>query len=410
MMVGDRGPARKRIMILGASILQKSAIVTARGMGLEVVAVDMNPQAVGFQDADIKVVTSTNDIQGCVAAAMDLRVDGVMTLATDSPVCTVAAVAEALGLVGVSQEVAMKATNKGLMRDCLRGHDVPVPHYVRTRGYQEFCAAIKRFQPTCVVKPADSSGSRGIFLVNDPGDSAQLERAYDYSRAFSGTGEVLVEEFMEGAEVSVETLSHDGQVRVLAITDKVTNGAPHFVEMGHSQPSRIEVTMQKLIGKVATDAVTAIGIENGPAHVEIIVTRDGPKIVELGARLGGDNIASHLVPISTGIDVIRASIQIAMGDRPHVQVTRHQGAAIRYLPQQPIGMIKAIIGVAQARSIEGVIDVALTQDVGNTVRPIRSSTDRLGFVIAQAYDAASAIRICEEALSRIFVEVDCRAG
>ena len=394
----------KKLMILGASILQLPAITQAKQMGLDVVAVDMNPNAVGFQTPGvIREVISTIDVPAVVACAKKHRVDGVMTLASDMPMRTVAAVAKALGLVGIDDETAHKATNKAAMRKALQEGNVPIPRFYKVSSQEAYEEAVKAFSSPFSVKPADNSGSRGIYLVTDIRDRVQIAEAYKHSRAFSRSGDVGVEEYMV-QEVSVETLTVDGVCHVIQITDKVTTGAPHFVEMGHTQPSALSEEIKEQIAQVAKAANRAIGIDNGPSHTEIIVTAEGPKIVELGARLGGDCITTHLVPLSTGVDMVHCCIRIAMGEKPDITPKFSKASAIRYMPT-PVGTIRSISGVREAESISGIRQVSLVYGVGDVLRPVESSADRLGFVIAQGDTRQEAAQSCQEALKHIKVDI-----
>ena len=375
---------KSKLMILGASILQLPAIEQAVEMGLQVIAVDMNPEAVGFQvPGVIREVISTIDIPAIVEAAKRHQIDGIMTLATDMPMRSVAAVAEAMNLIGISSETAVKATNKAEMRKALKAANVPVPAFFKVSDVEQYREAAGQFRGPFVVKPADSSGSRGIYLVKDITDTEDIERAYRHSRPHSRGGDVVVEEYMTGPEVSVETLTVNGECHVIQITDKITTGAPHFVEMGHTQPSRLADPVKKQIAEVAKAANRAIGIENGPSHTEIIVTAEGPKIVELGARLGGDCITTHLVPLSTGVNMVRSCIQIALGQVPDVMPKYKKVSAIRYFAQHS-GVVKSITGVEQAREIPGVKQISIVHGVGETVTEITSSGDRMGFAVVQA--------------------------
>ncbi len=395
----------KKIMILGASILQLPAIQKAKEMGLQVVAVDMNPEAVGFrEDGIIREIISTIDTEKILEAAKRHKIDGIMTLASDMPMRAVAVVSHEMGLIGISEDVALKATNKAFMRDALKKAGVPVPLYFRVKGKEEFRRAIEKVRTAgykCIVKPADNSGSRGVALLNTEAD---LDEAYDYTVQYSRGGEIVVEEFIEGPEVSVETLAIDGDVHVIQITDKVTTGAPYFVEMGHSQPSRLSEETKIRIKEVAIGANKAIGIQNGPSHTEIKVSEDGPKIVELGARLGGDCITTHLVPLSTGVNMVECSIRIALGEKADMKPKWDKGSAIRYL-KTDTGIVKEVRGVERAEAVPGVVQVSIVHGVGEQVGEIKSSADRAGFVIAQSEDAIKAVTIAEEGIKTINVIV-----
>lgn len=397
----------KKIMILGASILQMPAIVQAKEMGLKVIAVDMNPQAIGFTVSGIgKELISTTDIPAIVEAAKRHKIDGIMTLATDMPMRSVAAAAKELNLTGIDEETAIKATDKAEMREALKEGNVPVPCFYRVGNEDEFLKIVDMFNSPFVIKPADSSGSRGINLIKDLEDKEQMRIAYRYSREYSRSGEVVVEEYMAGPEVSVETLSIDGECHVIQITDKITTGAPHFVEMGHTQPTRLGEKIEKRISDVAISANKAIGIKNGPSHTEIIVTAEGPKVVEIGARLGGDNITTHLVPLSTGVNMVKCCIQIALGDKPDITLKWKRGSAIRYFHQHA-GVVKEIKGIEEAEKVAGIQQISIVHGIGEHITEIENSGARMGFVIAQGKDADTAERSCMNALEKINVEVAC---
>lgn len=388
----------KTIMILGASILQLPAIEKAVELGLKVVALDMNPEAVGFNvPGVVKEIISTIDIPAAVEAAKKHRVDGVMTLATDMPMRTVAAVAKECGLVGISEDTAIKATDKSEMREALKAAGVPIPQFYRVKDIDEFRDAAEKMVGAFMVKPADSSGSRGVLRVEKIDDVA-----YEYAKSHSRNGIVVVEECMVGPEVSVETLAINGEIHVIQITDKITTGAPHFVEMGHTQPTRLSCGDE--IRQVAIAANKAIGIKNGPSHTEIIVTRNGSKIVELGARLGGDCITTHMVPLSTGVDMVEACIRIALGETPSINPSLHCGSAIRYF-QQHGGRVVGIEGTGEAKKLHGIKQVSIVHGVGEEITDIIDSGSRMGFVIAEGTDADDAEQKCEAALEKIKVEI-----
>lgn len=396
----------KKIMILGASILQLPAIQKAMDMGLQVIAVDMNPNAVGFSlPGVIAEVVSTNDIPAVLNAAEKHNIDGVMTLASDMPVKTVAAVAKAFGLCGISEDTALRATNKAYMRSALKKHGVSVPRFYKVSDSVQYVEAVKKFVGSFIVKPVDNSGSRGIVKIDPGASEKQLLEAYEYSRASSRSGDVLVEEYMDGPEVSVETISIDGVCHVIQITDKQTTGSPHFVETGHIQPSRLSDEIKLEIEELAKAANRAIGITNGPSHTEIIVTHNGARIVELGARLGGDCIATHLVPLSTGVDMVECCIKMALGEKPDICAKHRMGAAIRYFKQHA-GTITSISGIDTAEKMDGVQQVCIVHGFGEQVTEITDSGARMGFVIAQGADACDAEKICDSALSAIKIKIE----
>ena len=393
---------KKRIMILGAGVLQWPGIIKAKELGYEVIAVDMNPDAPGFKDADIKLVISTIDIPAVLAAAKEYAISGIMTLASDMPMRTVACVGKALGLAAISEEAAFRATDKHAMRQALKEHGVPVPVFFGVKDECEYLHAIQQIPGNCfIVKPADSSGSRGVHLVSRTEDPMP---AFLNSKKFSRSGVVMVEEYMTGPEVSVESLTIDGETQVIAITDKLIVGDGNFTEIGHTQPSALPVAQQEEIRDVVCRTVKAIGIDQSPSHTELKVTPNGVKVVEIGARLGGDNITTSLVPLSTGVDMLAACIRIAMGDPVDHFEKKQNSSAIRYF-MPPVGTILDIRNEDMARAIPGVRDIRILCGIGEKVVPISSSTDRVGFVIAQGCDGRTAADICEEAVAAIHFEI-----
>lgn len=387
----------KRLFMIGASILQLPGIKKAKELGYYVGVADYDPNAVGIPYADEYFNVSTIDEEKIFEAAKEFRADGIMTLATDMPMRSVAYACQKLGLVGVNYDTAVKATDKGEMIKAFEAAGVEHPWYYIVNNPGDWEKILDKVTYPCITKPTDNSGSRGIMLVNN---REELEDAIFYSSENGRKGGVIVEEYMVGPEVSVEVVVHDGVPHVLQVTDKLTTGAPHFVEIGHSQPSRLPADGVEKIKDLARRAALAVGIKNGPAHVEIILTKDGPKMVELGARMGGGCITTHLVPLSTGIDMIKATIDICLGQTPDIEQKADMGSAIRFF-LVPSGTIKKIEGVEDAEKIPGVKEISFTKHVGDESVELSSGADRVGYVIAQADTPEEAVTICEKALKTI---------
>ena len=391
----------KRLFIIGASILQLPAIKRAKELGFYVGVADFNPDAVGIPFADEYFNVSTIDEEGICAAAESFGADGIMTIATDMPMRAVAYTCEKLGLIGISYDTAVKSTDKGEMIKAFAAAGVEHPWYYIFESPEAAEPLLDKITYPCITKPTDNSGSRGVMLVNS---REELFEAIRYSSENGRHGGVICEEFMRGREVSVEVIVYRGVPHVLQVTDKLTTGAPHFVEMGHSQPSALGEQNLAAIKDLASRAVRSVGIENGPAHVEIMLTEQGPKMVELGARMGGDCITTHLVPLSTGVDMVKATMDICLGLVPDLEKKLDCGSAIRFF-NVPHGTISAISGVDCATSDQRIKEISFTKSVGDVVGEIGSSTDRAGFVIAQAADAKEAIDACQAALEAVKIEI-----
>lgn len=392
----------KKIMILGASILQLPAIVKAKELGITVLAVDQDENAIGMKYADIPLTISTLDIPRVLKEATKHKIHGIMTLASDMPVRTVARVAQGLQLPGLSIETSFNATDKAMMREALKKQGVPIPKFYYTNNYQNYLKMISNFNEKFIVKPVDNSGSRGVYLVKNKSD---IEKAYNYSKNSSRNGVIIMEEYMDGDEVCVESVTINGESHIIAITDKITTGTPYFVEMGHTQPSAHSEKIKTKIEKITKKAIKAVGIVNGVSNTEVKILKDEVKIVELGARLSGDNITTHLVPLSTGVDMVKAAIDCALGITPCIDKKIHKSSAIRYFKTRE-GIIRSIKGIEKARLIDGIIEIKLLKNQGDKIEEIKNSNCRIGFIIAQGENCDEAVNNCEKAIQTIKIEID----
>jgi len=392
----------KKILIIGASVLQLPAIIKAKEKGFFVGVADYNPNAIGVPYADEFFNVSTIDVEGVTAVAREFAPDGITTLATDMPMRSIAAACKACGLPGIDEETALRTTDKGEMIKAFQTHGVAHPWFHIVADPMEFQQVKDQLAFPCIVKPTDNAGSRGVVLVQA---WDELDSAYSYSAEMSRCGAVIIEEYLQGPEFSVEIMVLDGIPHVLQITDKLTTGAPHFVEMGHCQPCAQSAENAARIRELACQAVKAVGIQNGPAHVELILTQNGPKMVELGARMGGDCITTHLVPLSTGIDMVGATIDVACGQKPDITPKFNKGAAIRYFNSNA-GVFRGVSGIEDAQKIPGVQEITIVKEPGTAVTEIGSSVDRIGFVIAQADTAQQAVDICNNAIGCVRVCIE----
>ena len=388
-------------MILGAGPLQLPAIRKGVELGYEVIVTDMNPEAIGFKEPGvIKEIISTTDTDGILEAAERYKIDGIITVASDVPMPTIAKVCQALELPGITPRTALNATNKAEMRKCLDEAGVPIPRFFVTACLEEFISLSRNFSDRFVAKASDNSGNRGVSLVSDPNDRSKLEEAFTYAKDNTRDGRVLLEDYMEGPEFSIEGISVNGTYHVIQVTDKITTGAPYFVEMGHTQPSNQSSQVLERIKDVARRGVEALGINDGPSHTEIKLTPDGPKIVEIGARLGGGCITSHLVPLSTGVDLNEACINIALGKIPDLDIKCKKGAAIRFFTSTP-GIFTGIEGMEETVKAKGIVEVGFLKNTGDFIPELRTGLDRVGYVISQGDNREEAVAICEEAIKSI---------
>ena len=394
----------KSIFILGASRLQVPAIKKAKEKGLFVYVLDYDPNAVGIQYADKFLEISTIDKEAVYRAALEYKPDYIITSTSDMPVRTVSWVCEKLGKkTDISYQGAICATDKITMRKCMEKAGVPIPEYHEIDDLDAFLEIALKMPQRFILKPADSAASRGVVLV-DKRDNPNYEELYRYTIQYSHSGKVLVEEFVEGTEVSVESYSVEGIPHIITITDKLVSELPYFVELGHTEPSRLPMAHQKAIIEIAYAAIRAIGMENGPTHTEIMLTSSGPKIIEIAARLGGDFITSKLVPLSTGVDMIECSFSSLLGEEVKCNSTISKGSAIRFI-QGKEGRLLGVEGIENARQVSGVKEIEIYIKPGDFINELKNSSDRIGHIIAVGKDADEAARAADSALSKLHVMV-----
>ncbi|KPJ61502.1 MAG: hypothetical protein AMJ46_01465 [Latescibacteria bacterium DG_63] len=391
--------AKGTVLVVGAGFLQSFLIRRVRDLGFTVVAVDRDPEAVGFGWAHKSEVVDIKDEQACLAVAIRERIDAILSVSTDFAVRTVAFVAESLGLPGLSTDAARICTNKALMRRVLADQHVGSVAFATATSSAEAIEEASGIGFPCVLKPVDSVGSRG---VSKAASTSQVADAFETASKASASGQVIIEEFIEGPEVSVEAITVDGETTIAAVTDKLTSGPPHFVEVGHTQPSVF--SNEVIIRETVKRCVTALGIDCSATHTELKLTERGAAVIEVGARLGGDRITSDLVPLSTGIDLMEAVLLLSLGRNPDLIPKWAKGSAIRYAVVPP-GKVKAVEGIEAARSVKGVMEVLVGVSVGDIVPSLRSSADRVAHVVTQGSDAAEAATAAEEAISKMKIEV-----
>lgn len=389
----------KKVLFLGAPIFQSPVIQTAKAMGLYVGAVDINKDAPAFSFADECFVCSIRDEKNVLDIAKEFKPDGIVIGACDTSVVTAAYVCQKMGLPGHSIDAAVNSTNKVKMLESFQMHNVPHPIF-RVVKREEFNSLSTNLPYPVITKPIDSAGGRGICIVHN---ASELKDAVVFSSQAGLSGDILIEEYMRGPEVSVEVLVVNGTPYVLQITDKITSGEPNFYEIGHSQPSTLPNNTKQIIKELASKAVLAVGLYNSPAHVEIIITDQGPKMVELGARLGSDCITTYLLNTSvSGINMAQSAIELALGDEPDVSHYSDSGicVGVRFIPTKE-GTLKEINGLDSARASSNVIKLEITGEIGNRYTNATDDTGRLGYVVCKGNSTHEAIQQCQNVIEKI---------
>lgn len=314
----------KKLAIIGASYLQLPLIEKAKELHLETHVFAWRANDVGEKAADFFYPISIVEKEKILDECIRINIDGICSIASDLAYITVNYVAESMGLCCNSMESTYLCTNKHLMRLAFSKRGDPSPKSIIVDSYMEL-SGIHITYPA-IVKPTDRSGSRGIYKLLD---SKQLKYAVDNALSESFEKRALIEEFVSGKEYSVEYISFHGEHHYLATTEKFTTGSPHFIETGHMEPARLNGDIIDKIKKIVEHALDSLCIVNGASHTEIKIDSKGKiTIIEIGARMGGDCIGSDLVQHSTGIDFVRAVIQVALGEEPDLTV-RYRPEAVK---------------------------------------------------------------------------------
>lgn len=387
---------KRRVLVLGAAQHQIYSLRSIQNMGCEVVAIDRNNNAPAFQVADFHEAVDVVDVDNARKVAERYRVDAVVPL-TDFGVQTAAAIADALGLVGIPPHVARDATSKAQMRRRWQRARVPSARFRVIRGLEEAYQAVEELETwPLVFKPADSrgGGSRGVSRV----DSLEgVSQALEFAQSYYENKSVVIEEFLEGVEHSLEMVVYEGQMHVLVISDKEKTPYPYRVDKSVIYPTIFTGEELNRIIALARRAVQAIGINVGAVHVETCTTEDGPRMFELGARFGGGHTPDPIVRHLTGINVVQEVTRILLGETPLSLTPKlTKGCVYRFLTPKP-GTLCSVSRLEEIQGWEGILDCGLWVKPGEDIRPVRTGGDRAGYIVAGAGGRASALDLADRA-------------
>ncbi|WP_297204601.1 alpha-hydroxy-acid oxidizing protein [uncultured Brachyspira sp.] len=391
----------KRIIIIGAGLLQVPAIQIAQEMGLYTIVFDYNKDAHGMKIADHPMVVSTRDVDGSVRAARDLskkmEIHGVITVGTDAST-TVAAVANALGLPGNRFEDAYAASNKIRMRERFKKNNVPQPDFFPVWNYEEAMEAYKHLNKPVVVKPADNMGARGVMKVANEND---ILAAFNRAKSASPSGEVIIEEFMDGPELSIDMLIYNDEIHVTGVADRIIEFPPFFIETGHIMPSALEKEKIEDAVNVMKHGIKALNLKIGAAKGDIKVTKNGAMVGEIAARLSGGFMSAYTYPLSTGVNLIKNAIEIALGNPPSDLKPKWNKVSVEKAFLPGTGIIESIDGVENAKKIEGVKEVFIKTKAGDILVTPTNNLEKAGNIITVGSTRDEAIAIANKAMSAV---------
>lgn len=395
----------KKLLMLGGGFLQNFVIRKAKAMGYYVLCLDADPNALGFQIADEHAVINITDEEACLTYAREKQVDGVLTAATDFSVLTMSRIAKEMHLPGINYNSAKIIKNKASVRKRLfEAQADDTDNSYEIDSIEAIDEILHKVKFPIMMKPVDGSGSRGASKVEKAEDFA---KAAEFAMSVSITHRAVAEPFIEGKEYGVESFVDNGVVHVLAVMQKDMTKPPYYAELGHAIPSGLNPELETKVKTCVYRAICALEINHGSVNMDLLITNEGNvHIVDIGARMGGNLIGSHIIPTGTGIDYMGNMIRAAVGDTTNWEAE-----------WQPIPIATKLLALTpgKVKKLPNFDEIAMLYDVqiehhihvGDTITPYRTNLDGCGYVVARDLDvnlsialAADVRKIIDESIVR----------
>ncbi len=372
----------KTIMIFGAGINQLELIKAAKELGVVSVVLDPQKDPPGSGMADYFYQVDGKDYETTKKIAIHHRIDGLVTGQMEKPMRLMARLAEDVGLDFHSPRIVEQCLDKWLMKHAFMKHSVPCAKGILVQGNESIkIEQLIEYSFPLIIKPRDAFSSRGVYRVDSVSDL--IDHFFD-ARSFASNGDVLIEEFMEGREFSIETITWKGHTTIVQFTQKYITPYPNTVEMAHLQPAELTLDEKEAIAGVVIAGIQALEIDNSAAHTEVMLTTKGPRVIEIGARLGGDFISSYLTNASTEISMDRAAVEIALGIAPDLTRGKQNYSLVKYL-ELPIG--RTVINVLPYDDLlqnKDIVFASIFCKPGDIIEPITHSGKRPACVMVKA--------------------------
>ncbi len=395
----------KTFVVVGAGELQIPLIKAAKNLGLHVIATDQNPNAVGFQHSDEFVIANTLNPQETLEnlIAIQKPIHGVATAGTDASQ-TVATVAKHFDLPGHTIQATKNASNKALMRVVLEQAQVSIPRYKIIKDAQEALSFFEEIDSPCVLKPAINMGARGVSMVFSP---EQVEEAFYLAQENNKDNiDLLIEEYIDAHELSIDALICDGVVTITGIGDRIIEHPPYFVETGHILPSNLDDEWIQRAVSTFRDGIKALGLTHGAAKGDIKISDSKAWVIEIAGRLSGGFMSSHTFPFATGINLHEQMVKLSLGEELPILTPTKNLVSVERAIILPPGIITEINIPENILEQEYITHFTFRAKVGNEVHPPKNNLDKQGNVIATAPTRALAIRAVNKAIMSINIQVE----
>lgn len=388
---------KKKILIIGGGFLQSFVIRKAKELGYHTITIDKNPKSIGFEYADENGVIDIIDHQACLKYAQSKEIDGVMTAATDYGVLSTAYIAQEMNLPGLDYQVAKVIKNKYMVRHTLHENKLDnVSQYYEVGDISDIIKIMDMLKYPVMVKPCDGSGSKAAMRIDSV---IEFKSACLEAMKFSLKGKAIIEDFIIGKEYGVESFVYKGEVHVLGIMSKHMTDPPDYAELGHCLTCQLSI--EKKVKEVVRKAIKVLGINFGAVNMDVLVTKDGHIcIVDIGARMGGNLIGSHIIPLGTGIDYMSNLIRAAVGDSVSTKPKKSGLNVITRILALIPGKVRSLPDFNQIKQ-QCNVDIYHHLKIGDIIREYHNNLDGCGYVVSTAEDVKEAEMQAEKAKALI---------
>lgn len=392
---------QKKIAILGAGIYNIQVYEKLQEAGFYTIAVDGNEAAPAKESADEFLHLNFTDKALLLKALKEKKVDAIMPI-NDWGTQSAAYVNAQLGLKGITEKAALASTDKGLMRDTWSADKIPNPDYFVFSTLEELKSTIETVGFPCVIKPTDSGGSgRGISVLKSEED---LEWAYEFAKPYVRNNRFICEGFADGTELTIETLSINGEVHVLACSDKEKPNLRTRVAMSLNYPAALNPEQKELVYTTVKKAVLSLGIDIGMAHTEVIINGMDIKMVETGARGGGGHVYHTIIEAVSGISAPAATAHTLTDDTFRIEEIMEHGSVYRFF-SVPYGILNSVEGMEEVKEWKGILDIGMIKKPGETVGDLKNSLERAGHVITAGPNREVAVELANKAEAAIRFDI-----
>lgn len=386
----------KTILLFGAGLNQLELIRAANDLGITSVVVDPMADPPGKKLAKFFYQVAGNDYLTTKQIAQKHNINGIVTAQMENPLRLMSKLAEEMGYIFNSPEIVEQSRNKHLMKQAFVANKVPCAKGILITGTDTVTPELLEKHKLCfplIIKPTDAHSSRGVYKVEN---FDELMIHANETANFSSNAEFLIEEFLTGREFSVESITFCGETKIVQFTEKIITPYPRTVEIGHLQPATLNTAEQKELELVTLNAIKALGIDNSASHTELKITPHGVKVIEVGARLGGDFISSYLTMSSTGVNMDKAAIQVALGLKPDLTPQKNTFSFIKYI-ELPIGKkVIDVLRINETLELPNVVFAHVFVKPGDIIGPIEHSAQRPACAIVTGNSSADVIAFADE--------------